>query len=67
LCKLCQRLSTQRGLLQIDYDAAVDALAATERSDHAYAIRWDEVARLSDRLDKVKRLSRLHKRNHGLW
>jgi hypothetical protein len=67
LCKLCQRLSAQRSRLLIEYDAAVDALAATERSDDAYAIRWDGVATLSDHLDKVERLARLHKRKHGLW
>ena len=67
VCKLCQRLSAQRGLLLTQYDAAVDALAATERSDDAYAVRWDDVATLLDRLHKVERLTRLHKRKHGLW
>jgi hypothetical protein len=67
VCKLCQRLYAQRGLLLTQYDAAVAALAATERSDEAYAVRWDDIATLLNRLHKVERLTRLHKRKHGLW
>jgi hypothetical protein len=67
LCRLCQRLSEQRGLLLLEYDAAVDALAATQRSADAYAAQWDDVARLSKRLDKVERLTGLHQQRHGQW
>jgi hypothetical protein len=50
--------------LLLEYQAALDALAATPRSDPAYAERWIGLAAASERLSKAQRLERLHCDSH---
>jgi hypothetical protein len=58
LCRLCQRLFEERRLLLLEYDAALDVVAATPKSDDVYAARWADLKTLSERLDEVERLTR---------
>jgi hypothetical protein len=51
-------------VLLLEYDAAVDAVAATPKSDDAYAARWADLKARSERLDEIERLTRLHQQSH---
>jgi hypothetical protein len=48
----------------MEYTAALDALAATSRSDPAYAERWIGLSATSERLYKAQRLEQLHCDSH---
>jgi hypothetical protein len=58
------RLFEERAVLLLEYHAALDALDATPKGDDAYAAGWAEVSRLSERLDEVVRLERVHQQSH---
>jgi hypothetical protein len=58
------RLFEERAVLLLEYHAALDALDATSQRHPAYAARWADVSRLSERLDEAERLDRLHQESH---
>jgi hypothetical protein len=63
-CVVCDRLSTESAALLCEYNAAIDALAATSRRDPLYEDRWATLSRVSDRLHKAQKVARLHRGSH---
>jgi hypothetical protein len=63
-CVACHRLCKTTAALILEYNAALNALAATPRSDSAYAERWIGLSAASERLYKAQRLEHLHRDSH---
>jgi hypothetical protein len=58
------RLFEERAVLLLEYHRTLDALDAMPKGDDAYAARWADLSRLSERLDEVVRLERVHHESH---
>ena len=63
-CLECDRLSTEIAALLYEYNAAIDALAATSRRDPLYQQRWTSLAGASDRLCAAQKAELIHREGH---
>jgi hypothetical protein len=63
-CLECDRLSTEIAVLLYEYNAAIDALAATSRRDPLYQQRWARLSGASDRLCAAQKVELAHRESH---
>jgi hypothetical protein len=59
-CLECDRLATEIAALLYEYNAAIDALAATSRKDPLYQQRWAGLSSASDRLCAAQQVEIIH-------
>ena len=64
ICLACHRLRKDSAALLTEYRAALDALTATSRFDHAHAERSSTLARASARLYEAQRFEQRHHDSH---
>ncbi len=65
-CAVCAKLWSDSAIVLLEYDAALDALALTGRTDHEHRRRWLDFVKASARLSEALKLEQTHQDNHHL-